>query len=291
MDGPPGLFAPSVASREGGAIRYETANGVRLAYELTGTGVPVVTMHGSWSSHATWSQVVPMLTERLCVLSYDRRGHSASEQPPGQGTQREDVADAAALIERLELAPAYVVGNSFGAEIAILLAAERPDLVRGVIAHEPAFVKLLAGREEFAPMFAEIEERMAPVLERIRSGDHAGASELFVESVALGPGSWVQLPSQFQQTMIENAPTFLDEENDPDNGAVDLRSLERFNGRVLLTRGDQSPPMFEPIVRIIADAFSSAEILTIPGAGHVPHLTHPSVYAEAIMTFVDKNEG
>lgn len=273
-------------------MQKAVVNGIRLAYQLTGDGdVPIMAIHGSWSSHETWSQVVSRVAERFRVLTYDRRGHSASERPPGQGNQREDVADAAALIEQLGLAPSYVVGNSFGAEIALLLAAERPDLVRGVVAHEPAFVNLLDGRAEFGPTFSEIEERIEAVLERIRSGDNAGAAELFAETVALGPGAWGQLPAQIQETWILNAPTFLDEENDPDNGRVDVRSLERFSGPVLLTLGDQSPPMFEPIVRILAAAHPRAEVLTFPGAGHVPHVTHPNEFAEAITSFIEKNEG
>lgn len=277
--------------REGGAIQNETVNGVGLAFELTGTGdASLVTVHGSWSSHNTWGRVVPMLAERFRVLAYDRRGHSASERPAGQGSQRQDVADVAALIERLDLAPAHVVGNSFGAEIALLLAADRPDLVRGVIAHEPPFVPLLDGREEFAPMMAEIGSRIALVLERIRSGDAAGAAEQFVETVALGPGQWAGLPAHLQRTMIENAPTFLDEESDPDNGKIDVRSLERFSGSVLLTLGDQSPPMFGALAPIIADALPRAEVLTFPGAGHIPHVTHPNAFAEAILSFIEKNE-
>ena len=273
-------------------LKTETVNGVRLAFELTGSGdVPLVTIHGSWSSHATWGQVAEELSQRYRVLTYDRRGHSASERPVGQGTQHEDVVDAASLIERLGLAPAYLAGISSGAEIAILLAAERPDLVRGLIAHEPAFVSLLKNDTEFSTMIADIERNMVPVLDRIRAGDHAAAAELFVETVALGPGTWAQLPDRMRQTMIENAPTFLDEETDPDNGRIDLGTLERFNGPALLTLGDQSPPFFEPIVRMVAEALPQAALLTFTGAGHIPHATHPREFAEAVTAFVDKHEG
>ena len=78
------------------------------------------------------------------MLTYDRRGHSQSERLSGQGSVREDVADLAALIEDLRLAPAWVAGNSFGASITLRLAGERPDLLRGLIAHEPPLLSLLA---------------------------------------------------------------------------------------------------------------------------------------------------
>ncbi|MEX2554422.1 MAG: alpha/beta hydrolase [Actinomycetota bacterium] len=273
-------------------MESERVNGVRLAYEMTGAGdVPLVAIHGSWSSHETWSQVAPELSERYRVLTYDRRGHSASERPAGQGTQHEDVEDAAALIERLGLAPAFVMGNSFGAEVAILLAAERPDLVRGLVAHEPPFLPVLKERPEYSTMMSEAEGDIAPVLERIRGGDHAGAAELFVDTVAIGPGSWAHLPESMRSRMIENAPTFLDEESDPGNGTIDLARLGRFGGPALLTLGDQSPPMFAPIVRIIVEALPQAELLSFAGAGHIPHTTHPREFAEAVTAFIDKQEG
>ena len=74
-------------------------NGVRLFYELQGTGaVPLVLVHGSWNSHHAWDLVVPRLAEAFRVLTYDRRGHSQSERPIGQESVRED-ADLAALLE------------------------------------------------------------------------------------------------------------------------------------------------------------------------------------------------
>ena len=113
-------------------------NGVRLFYELKGTGsIPLVLVHGSWDSHDDWDLVVPRLADSFRILTYDRRGHSKSERPAGQGTVREDVADLAALMGQLGLVPAWVAGNSFGASIALRLAGERPELFRGFIGHEP----------------------------------------------------------------------------------------------------------------------------------------------------------
>src|ERR671915_741574 len=107
-------------------LEFAHVNGVRVAYELTGSAeVPLVLVHGSWGSHHNWDPVVPALAAQFRVVTYERRGHSDSERPPGQGSFREDVADLAALIEHLGLAPAWVVGNSSGAIITLQLAAAR----------------------------------------------------------------------------------------------------------------------------------------------------------------------
>lgn len=267
-----------------------TVNGVRLFYELTGTGkVPLVLVHGSWDSHDDWSLVVPGLADAFRILAYDRRGHSMSERPTGPGNIREDVADLAALIEHLGLIPAWVAGNSFGASISLRLAGERPDLFRGVIAHEPPLLSLLEDDPALAPMLKEVNQRIGAVVERIASGDHAGAAEQFVESVALGPGTWAQLPPDIRQTHTVNAVTFLDETRDPERFAFDLQWIRGFSRPALLTLGDQSPPMFAPVIAKLAAASPRVEVLTVPGAGHIPHVTHPDAYVEAIVGFTRKH--
>jgi pimeloyl-ACP methyl ester carboxylesterase len=266
-----------------------SVNGVQIFYELDGHGdVPLVLVHGSWGSHHGWDLVTPALRTSFRVLAYDRRGHSQSERPHAQGSVREDVADLAGLIESLSLAPAWVAGNSFGASIALRLAGARPDLLRGVIAHEPPLLALLAGDPATAPMLEETSRRVHVVAERIAAGDHAGAAEQFVETVALGPGSWSQLTPDLKQTFIENAPTFLDEVRDPDQLAFDVAELRAFSRPGLLTLGDQSPPVFAPVIVRLREAAPRLAVATLPGSGHIPHVTHPGVYVERITAFVDE---
>lgn len=265
-------------------------NDVRLFYELSGTGkVPLVLVHGSWGSHHDWDLVVPRLADAFRVLTYDRRGHSQSERPTGQGSVREDVADLAALIEHLELMPAWVVGNSFGASITLRLAGERPDLCRGLSGHEPPLFSLLADDPRMSPMLLDVQNKIGSVIERLASGDHAGATEQFVETVALGPGTWRTMPPDTQHVAIENASTFLDEARDPDQLAFDLDWISGFSRPVLLTLGDQSPPTFAPVISRLSGALPHAEVVTLPGAGHVPHSTHPDAYVDTIIGFTHRH--
>lgn len=265
-------------------------NGTRLFYELSGTGdVPLVLVHGAWDSHRAWELVVPGLAESFRVLTYDRRGHSQSERPAGQGSIHEDVADLAALIELLDLEPAWVAGHSSGASIALRLADEHPGLLRGVILHEPALFALLRDDPSLAPILEELRKRFGAVVDRIASGDHAGAAQQFIETVALGPGAWAHFPPESRQTLIENAPTFLDDANDPEHLAFDLERIIPFSRPVLLTTGELSPPAFAPIAERITDVLPAVAVHTFPGAGHVPHVTHPDAYIEATTDFIHKN--
>jgi pimeloyl-ACP methyl ester carboxylesterase len=267
-----------------------TLNGVRLYYELHGDGaVPAVLVHGSWVSHHDWDLLAPRLAEGFRVLTYDRRGHSRSERPAGQGSVREDAADLAALIEHLGLGPAWVVGNSFGAAIALRLASEHPGLFRGLIGHEPPLFSLLAQDPGLGPLLENVKSRVGAVVGRIASGDHAGAAEQFVDTVALGPGNWARMAPNIQQAMIENAPTFLDELNDPEALAFEPEWIANFSKPALLTLGDQSPPAFAPVVAKLSTALPHAEVVTLPGCGHVPHVTHPDVYPAKVIEFTRRH--
>ena len=261
-------------------------NGVHLRYEAAGSGgSPVVFVHGSWGDHHNWDLVAPEVAHSNRVLTYDRRGHSESERPDGQGSVHDDVADLAALIEALDLAPTHVVGNSFGAIISLRLAAARPELIRTLFVHEPPLFPLLAGNPEMAPILEAVRQRIGGVVQRLQDGDMSGGARQFVEEVALGPGAWAQLPPQVQQTFITNAPTVLDESLDPDALNFDLSTLSGFDRPTLISQGDQSPPMFGPIVELVAKALPGASRHTFHGAGHVPHMTHPADYLETLSSF------
>lgn len=234
---------------------FATIDGARLYYTLEGeSGEPLVLVHGSWDDHHTWDPVAPGLATHFRVLRYDRRGHSQSEAPPGQGSVHEDVADLEALIEHLDLAPAHLAGNSFGASIALRLASKRPDILRSVIVHEPPLIDLLSGAPDTEPFRKAVMQRIAAAADLLEEGDLEAGARQFVDTIALGPGAWEQLPREEQQTLVRNALTWLDEVHDPDALSVDLAALSHFTHVALVSTGDQSPPFFAIIVDKLAKA-------------------------------------
>lgn len=260
--------------------------GVELYYEVTGDGDPLVLVHGSWSDHHNWQGVVPGLASAFRVVTYDRRGHSESERPLGQGSRREDEDDLAALMETLDVAPAHVAGNSFGASITLGLAARRPELFRTVIAHEPPLLAIVADDPEVRPVMDQFRAKIDAVLDQLRAGDIPGGTRRFVEEVALGPGGWEQLPERARETFMRNAPTWLDENRDPDWATLDLARLSELTAPALLTEGDQSPPWFPKIITKLAGAIPHARRKTYVGAGHIPQVTHPDAHVETVTEFI-----
>jgi 3-oxoadipate enol-lactonase len=91
---------------------------------------PVVLLTGSLGSTLEmWDPQVPALTEHFRVVRYDHRGHGKSPVVPGPFDLADLGADALALLDRLEVARAHVVGLSLGGMVAMWLAAHAPDRV------------------------------------------------------------------------------------------------------------------------------------------------------------------
>lgn len=262
-------------------------NGVQLYWELSGGGEPVVLVHGSWGDHLNWAQVVPGLAASFQVATYDRRGHSRSERPPGQGSIHEDVADLAALIEHLFGKPAHVIGNSFGAAIALNLAVGRPEMLRSLVVHEPPLFSLLEGEPQVRPALAAVQERIAAVVQLLEAGQFEAGARRFVETIAFGPGAWDQLPQSTRDIFVFNAPTWLDEQQEPGWMALDLERLAAFAAPALLSFGGASPPFFPLVVQRISQALPHARQNVFQQAGHVPHLSHPAEYVRMVKEFIE----
>ena len=261
-------------------------NGVNLYWELSGSlGDPLVFVHGSWGDHHGWDQIVPGLARSFRVLTYDRRGHSQSERPTIQGSVREDVADLAALIEHLDLAPAHIIGNSFGGSIVLRLAAELPDLFRSLQVHEPPLFKLIVNSAAQQTL-QTFQERIAVVIELVEKGKFEAGARHFTDTIAFAPGAWEQFPNEVRQTFIFNAATFLDEGRDPESLSLDLQALANFTQPALLTQGDQSAPFFSLALDEVAPAIPQAQRRTLAGIGHVPQATHPEKYIEVVTSFI-----
>ncbi|HXZ69986.1 MAG TPA: hypothetical protein VEH31_03815, partial [Streptosporangiaceae bacterium] len=83
----------------------------------------------------------------------------------------------------------------------------------------------------------------------------------------------------------DNAPTYLDELRDPDGLSVDLDALSGYAQPAQLTLGDQSPPLFAPVLDRLQSALPHAERHTYAGAGHLPQLSHPSEFAAVVADY------
>ncbi len=96
-----------------------------------GTGVPVLAIHGITSSSRTWSFVADALDHP--VFAPDLRGRGRSNGLPGPVGMVQHAEDCAEVVAATGGVPLIVVGHSMGGFVATVLAARRPDLVRGLV--------------------------------------------------------------------------------------------------------------------------------------------------------------
>jgi pimeloyl-ACP methyl ester carboxylesterase len=258
-------------------------NGVSLHYEVMGAGEAVVFVHGALLDHHDWDVVAAQLAQSFQVLSYDRRGHSQSS---GNGSLDDDLADLAALIEYLQLAPVHLVGNSLGGCITLRLAVARPELPRSVSVHEPPLLALLADDPETRPAVEQVQRRVQSVLDELNTGRTDLGARRLVEEVAFGDGAWERLPSRVQKTIIANTATFIEENTDPGIYGIDLHALSHVAIPVLITQGTQSPPFFATVLDQVQAVLPQVQRRVLQGVGHVPQLTDPDPYAAQLQAFI-----
>ncbi len=261
--------------------------GVELHYDQHGTrGDPAVLVHGSLVDSSTWARVVPGLARGLTVLTYDRRGFGGSSPGPRASPVATDTQDLAALLEATDFYPVHVVGHSYGAAVALRLAAERPEFVRSLSLHEPPFFGLLADQPETVGLAEMFRTGVAEIREQVRRGDRAGAARNVVEVFSTTPGAWERLPEPVRRSFAGYMDRWAEEYSDPDALRPAPGALRETLVPTLLTVGAESPRFLRRIEESLARDLANPTIREIPGAGHAPHVTAPDEYVGLLLTFL-----
>jgi pimeloyl-ACP methyl ester carboxylesterase len=147
-------------------------HGVRLrATRWPGQGVPIMLLHGLSSTRRFWNLVAPgLVAAGSPVLALDQRGHG--ESPVDDTGEAADFSlatlarDAITALDALGLSRAVVVGHSWGASVALTLAAQHPERVLAVVAIDGGFGQRPAGVDQ-----AELRERLRPPAIRLPPED------------------------------------------------------------------------------------------------------------------------
>jgi pimeloyl-ACP methyl ester carboxylesterase len=142
-----GFAEPSEAQAMSFEVKSSTLKvpGAKIYYETRGSGPLVLMISGGPTDAGVFANLAQRIASRYTVVTYDPRGNSRSTFDAAPETPSADVHgdDAARLIEAVGGGPAYVFGNSGGAQIGLNLAARYPNRVRVLIAHEPPCLLML----------------------------------------------------------------------------------------------------------------------------------------------------
>ncbi len=269
---------------EGVPMSEETASGPRhvlspdqvpIAYWSSGSGPPLLLVHGSMSDHQRW-RITPALARHRSVHALDRRGRGGSGDGPDWSPDRE-VEDVLAVVEELAAEagqPVDVLGHSLGGYLA-LRAAARTRSVRRLVLYEPAIVE--------SPQPADLVARMQ---EAADAGNHEEVVELMVREVLHMPAE--QLAALRSQptwpARVATAPTLPREESVP--LVVGPDELAGVAAPTLVLQGSESPAFLHDAVRVVADGVPGARVLTLEGHGHVADQVDPEMFAGVVLDFV-----
>lgn len=207
-------------------LEHVEVNGVRLAYVQRGAGEPVVFVHGGISDLTIWDPILEPLSRGYRAIAYSRR-YAWPNEPILEGvadTIAQHARDLASLIETLELGPANLVGNSWGGFVCLVVARDRPDLVRRLVVQEPpviplflgappsplALLKTLITRPRTGRALAGmIFNGMQPTQAALKRGAVEESIEIFVRRVALGDAGYDELPEWVKRHMRLNSGTHV----------------------------------------------------------------------------------
>ncbi|HXO86440.1 MAG TPA: alpha/beta hydrolase [Gemmatimonadales bacterium] len=290
MAPPPAAAVPRPTERP---LHLLEVNGTKLAYRLSGdSGTPLVFVHGSLGDYRSWRGQENAFAQAYRVLVYSRRYHRPNPQVADTNqaySPKVHAEDLAALLLTLDLAPAHIVGSSYGAYTALALARDHPNLVRSLVLAEPPIVSLLtvseAGDAERRTFFLNV---LDPARRAFARGDSVTALRTFYDGIN-GRGQFDNLPAAMRADLLAYSFEMRQElltNRDEYYPTVSCAQLGRVTTPVLLVRGAQSPRLFQIISDELARCLQSDTTVIIPAAGHPPQLANPVYYNQAVARFL-----
>ncbi|MEC9369017.1 MAG: alpha/beta hydrolase [Pseudomonadota bacterium] len=270
---------------------YATNGGVKIWYEETGEGTPIVFLHEFLGNHESWRDQMRHFGRGYRCVTIAARGFPPSDAPEDESAYSQDIftADALAVIDHLKIGKAHLMGLSMGAYTALQIALKRPKLVLSVVSASGASGGNKATREGF-----EVETRaVAKQLEKL--------SEMPAEGMASGPtrvhvkrkdhiawqGNVDDLTKRspqvaamtLRQVQVGRAPVYSFE-----------KELRAMTTPVLLLVGDEDESCLD-VNLYLKRAMPTAQLVVMPGCGHVLNLEEPALFnqlTERFITSVDR---
>jgi pimeloyl-ACP methyl ester carboxylesterase len=260
-------------------------DGVAVAVFRSGDGPPLVLVHGATADHTTWRTSGPLLAARHTLHAVDRRGRGRSGDSP-RGTAyaiEREFDDLASVVDSIAAESGRrvdVVGHSYGGRIGLGAALQTANLRRLVVyegAPPPA-----AGRGY------QDDGTLARVEALVAAGDRDEALATFMREIVGMPDDelaafradpiWPVRAAAVGTTIRE-----LQAEVSP---AAALDALGEVRQPVLQILGGASAPVFGAATRALDARLRDGRVVTIDGARHAAHHTHPEEFVAAIEAFL-----
>jgi 3-oxoadipate enol-lactonase len=256
-------------------------NGIELHYTDRGEGPVLLLIAGIPAVADDWDALAVPLAETRRVIAYDNRGSGRSTVTPGPYTTAQLAADAAGLLDRLDVAEADVFGMSMGGMIAQELAIGWPERVRSlVLGCTHAGIRHAArppreSRRAFAMQTDDWGERMralAPLA--FASSVDAGALEAFIEKKSRDVQDTAGYRAQIEAVLEHDS----------------AERLERIGCPTLVLTGDDDRIIPGESSRLLNVRIAGSRLTVIPGTGHLFFIEKPAETLELLDAFLDRRQ-
>ncbi len=252
------------------------ANGLEIAYRRVGEGPPLVFVHGAAEDGRVWQPQLARLADEFTVVAWDEPGTGGSSDLPAVFGLADYAHCLAALIEALALGPAHLAGLSWGGTVVQELYRRHPELVATLI-----LVDTYAGWKGSLPE-QEVRARVAAALETLA----APAEEFDPTFPGLfagdPPAEFVPLLDEMTAAVrpqsLRNLLFVMAEADQRD-------ILPTIAVPTLLIWGDLDVRSPLSVAREFLQAIPDAQLVVIPGCGHVSNLERPGPFNDAVREF------
>ena len=262
---------------------YVERDGVRIYYEVYGSGEPTVLLMPTWSVvHSRhWKMQIPYLARHCRVVTFDGRGNGRSDRPRDGAAydEREFAADAVAVMDATETERVVIVGFSLGGQRGLVLAAEHADRVDGAVFIGPAFTgggDPLPERTvyEFDTEY-DTYEGWAKHNRYHWLRDYRDWVEFFMEKMFTEPHSTKPIEDAVGWGLETDAEVMIATMEAPHLTPEEAQALcRRVRCPVLVIHGDQDA--LNSVTRGTAFAEQTGgDLVVLEGSGHAPHIRDP----------------
>ncbi|MFI6600982.1 alpha/beta fold hydrolase [Nonomuraea sp. NPDC050536] len=238
-----------------------------------GSGEAVVLLHSSAADSEMWDPQVEALSDRFRVIRADYRGYGRSRLQPG--VHYSDAEDIEAVLARLGVRRAALVGSSYGCRVALELASG--DAV------EATRLVLLNPATE-APLTPDVKKLFLDEEELVTLGDLDGATELVARAL-LGPSAdhtarshLIEMQRNAYELQLAAVPEPTQVEREVRLAELDIPALVVFGGQEL--------DYFRHSAAHVAAELPQAELLELEWAGHLPSLERPEEITALLLDYL-----
>ncbi len=254
-------------------------DGVRLHYEVYGSGEKTVLLLPTWSIiHSRhWKMQIPYLSRYARVVTFDGRGNGRSDRPPSGYAEADFAADALAVLDATGTERAVLVSLSRGAQRALLLAAEHPERVTGAVFIAPSvpFTGIGDALQDAWNAPLDTDEGWAKYNRHYWLRDYEGFLEFFFGEMFNEPHSTKPVEDCVAWGLETTAQTLIETVLGREFDAAEARDLSsRVRCPVLVIQGTKDGITGKGRGIELAEA-TGADLVLLEGSGHGPHVRDP----------------